>query len=305
MAARYGGKFSPQGQSGSGTQGPESVSRVRPSDPAPVHPFHNRPRWLMLAGMPFLFTAFGEAPLGLAIDLAAFGCLGLSAFLTREGLKAEMAYQARKIARRPALPRKIIGAVITGLGLGLGAYDPAHGLAGPLILGLVGAVLHHLTFGPDPLSDKGMEGIDAFQQDRVARVVDTAEQYLTGMRAAILRARDDRMAARVDLFIASARELIRAVENDPRDLTAARKYLVVYLMGARDATVAFADLFGATRDAKAQSDYVALLTDLETNFTARTRSLIEGGRADLDLEIDVLRDRLAREGVVPKTPSET
>jgi len=72
---------------------------------------------------------------------------------------------------------------------------------------------------------------------------------------------------------------------------------VVYLMGARDASVKFADLYKRTKDAQARTDYEALLTDLETNFAARTQKMLEGGRTDMDIEIKVLRDRLAREGV--------
>ncbi len=47
--------------------------------------------------------------------------------------------------------------------------------------------------------------------------------------------------------------LFRTVEGDPRDLTAARKYLSVYLMGARDATVKFADLYAQNRNTKARA----------------------------------------------------
>ena len=43
----------------------------------------------------------------------------------------------------------------------------------------------------------------------------------------------------------------------------------------------------------------ALLGDLEASFDALTRRLHEGGRTDMDIEIQVLRDRLAREGVRP------
>ena len=34
---------------------------------------------------------------------------------------------------------------------------------------MLGAGLHFFSFGPDPLRDKGMEGVDEFQTDRVAR----------------------------------------------------------------------------------------------------------------------------------------
>ena len=76
-------------------------------------------------------------------------------------------------------------------------------------------------------------------------------------------------------------------------------------MGARDATVKFSDLYAHTKDQKAREDYEALLTDLEGTFAARTRSLIEGGRTDFDIEMQVLRDRLAREGVRPAEPERT
>jgi hypothetical protein len=145
-----------------------------------------------------------------------------------------------------------------------------------------------------------MEGIDTFQQDRVARVVDQAEAHLKGMKDAIIRAGDRGLEARVDQFQNTARVMARTVEEDPRDLTAARKYLGVYLEGARDATVKFADLFARTKDAAVKADFETFLTDIEANFNARTQKLLLDDRTDMDIEIKVLRDRLQREGVMPK-----
>lgn len=301
MAQRYGGKYSPPGAPGS-VSGPNRGAL--PALPA-AHPFASRLKWLVIAASPLLFTAFGQGPVGLALDLAAFGLIALSAFMTGEGLRAEMAYHARRVARRPSLPRKAIGAVLTGLGLGLGAYVPAGmdpgtlgaGVIGGLVIAVLGAGLHMLSFGPDPMRDKGAEGIDLAQQDRVARAIEEGEAYLRQMRDAILRVGDRKLEARVDLFAATARDLFRRIEDDPTDLAAARRYLGVYLLGARDATVKFADLYAATRDPKMLNDYQQLLADLEANYTTRSRALIEDGRADLNIEIDVLRERLDREGV--------
>ena len=102
--------------------------------------------------------------------------------------------------------------------------------------------------------------------------------------------------ARVDRFTATARAMFRTVEADPRDLTAARKYLGVYLMGARDASVKFADHYARSRDPQALADYGALLDDLEANFAERTQKLLADGKTDLTVAIEVLRERLAREG---------
>ena len=134
-------------------------------------------------------------------------------------------------------------------------------------------------------------------RDRVARVVEEAEKHLSAMTDAIRRAGDRQAETRLAAFQASARELIRTVEEDPRDLTAARKYLGVYLRGARDATAKFADIYARSRDAQARADYFALLDDLTQNFAARTRKSLLEDRGDLNIEIDVLRERLSREGV--------
>ena len=160
--------------------------------------------------------------------------------------------------------------------------------------------MHLFAFGLDPLRDKGVDGIDTFQTDRVARAVDEAERHLSAMSQAITRAGDRRLEARVEQFKTTARTLFRTVEEDPRDLTAARKYLSVYLLGARDATIKFADIYGRNRDAQAKADFTALLDDLEGNFAARTEKLLLDDRSDLDIEIEVLRDRLQREGVRPQ-----
>ncbi len=290
MAQRYGGKYSPEGQQPAQKPGAEfrAAKRTRAG---------GRVNLLFLAPLPLIWSAFGNGPAALALNLSALGLLLLAAWLTREGLIAQEAYEARTVARRPAFPRKIAGSLLTGLGLGLAGFAATGDLIAPAIYLVIGTVLHFLSFGPDPMKDKGMEGVDTFQTDRVARAVDEAEKHLDAMTDAMKRAGDRQMMARLTQFQTTARDLFRTVENDPRDLTAARKYLSVYLMGARDATIKFADIYARTGDAQARTDYAALLDDLEQNFAARTRKLLLDDRSDLTIEIDVLRDRLKREGL--------
>jgi len=300
MAQRYGGEFSPE----PGRKPEDGAPKA-----APRGPFEGQVRtkaggrvnFLFLAPLPLAVRAFFLPPDGLAMTLGAFGLLILAAWLTREGILAQEAYDARKIARRPAIPRKIFASLLTGAGLALAALAGGHVLAAVIlaavIFGVLGAALHAFAFGLDPLKNKGMEGIDIFQTDRVARAVGEAEKYLAAMRDAVLRAKDREIEVRVDGFAATARAMFRTIENDPRDLTAARKYLTVYLMGARDAAVKFADIYARSRDAKARADFVELLDDLEANFTGKTQKLLIEDKTDLTIEIEVLRERLAREGV--------
>ncbi|NPD13652.1 hypothetical protein HOY34_00365 [Xinfangfangia sp. D13-10-4-6] len=298
-AQRFGGKYSPDGQGGGQGSGQRSPATSGAMPPIPrAAPGSERPRggWratlLFLTAFAFLFPAFGDEPGAMLMDLIAGGLLILAAWLTREGMRARAAFAARKVARRPAVPRILFGAIATGAALFTGGLI-GHGVSlYPVLFGLAGAALHIGAFGFDPWSDKGMEGIDRFQTDRVARALAGAEKTLSQMKDAILRAKDRQLEARVDRFIAQTRGLMQRVEEDPGDLTAARRYLTVYLEGARDATAKFADLWAIRPDPKARADYEALLTDLETTFATRSENLLGNDRDNLDIEISVLRDRL-------------
>lgn len=291
MAKRYGGKFSPDGSTTD-----HEAGKLGPFLNAKRSKAGGRVNMLFIAPLPLIWKAFTSEPIVMAQYLLALGLLILAAWMTREGIMAQEAYDARKVARRPALPRKIVGSLLTGLGLGtagLAGFGPVE--AGIFVV--LGTVIHSLAFGFDPLKNKGTEGIDTFQTDRVARAVDEAEKHLTAMSDAIQRAGSRPMERRVEEFQKTARDLFRTIEDDPRDLTSARKYLSVYLKGARDATVKFADVYSRNQSAEARDGYAALLDDLEQNFAARTQKLLLNDHSDLTIEIDVLRERLQREGI--------
>jgi hypothetical protein len=284
MAQKFGGAHSPDMQK----------AGVKP---AAIKPQKKRARAKVLGfvAIPLLFTAFGDGPIGLATNIAAFASIAFAAWLTSEGLEAEEAYEARTISRRPAIPRKLLGSLATGTGVALATMDS--GLINGVLYGLIAAGLHAFAFGLDPMKNKAIEGVDNFQSDRVARAVDEAEDHLAKMLAAVERTRDRVTIARVQNFQQAARTMFRSVEQDPRDLTSVRKYLGVYLLGARDAATKFADLYIKTEDQSAKHDFVSLLDDLQANFTSKSERLLLNNKIDLDIEIGVLRDRLGREGV--------
>ena len=294
MAKRFGGKHSPESvndPSSAKDRARISASRMQ------VDAAGAKSNFLFLPPVILAFTSLNDGSVGLLLGLAGAAILGLGAWLLREGLRAEAAYEERQIARRPALPRKIIAADLAGIGIGIAAFAGGSGIVDSVIYGFVTAVLHLCAFGIDPLRNKRMEGVDTFQQDRVARVVDEAEAHISAFSEHIETLRDRSLSRRVDEFIEIAREMIRTVENDPRDLSAARKFLGVYLMGARDAAAKFANIYARNRDPDARHKFEALLADLEQNFTLKTQKLLSDDRTEMDIEIKVLRDRLQREGL--------
>jgi len=169
--------------------------------------------------------------------------------------------------------------------------------AGGLVLGFTGVALimsTRISGGADPVATR-----------RVAKVVDTGEAYLKSMASVIARLGDRQLDDRVEEFQVTAREMFRTVERDPRDLTAARKYMGVYLMGARDAADRFATVYERSRSPRDRADFIALLDDMQARFEARTETLLADNRADMEIEIEVLRERLIREGVRPEPAKES
>ncbi len=198
----------------------------------------------------------------------------------------------------PAIPRKLFAADLCGLGVGLAAYFGwQQELASALVFAFAATGLHLLAFGLDPMRRKGPDGMNRFDAERVARAVDKAEALLRETMEAAAKIGDRRLEGRVESLASAARDMFRAVESDPRDLASARKFLTVYLKGARDATQKFAEFYSRTRDADARRDYEALLADLEHSFDAQHKAMLLDNRTDLDVEIEVLRDRLKQEGL--------
>jgi 5-bromo-4-chloroindolyl phosphate hydrolysis protein len=290
LAKKFGGKFSPDATAPDGIR--EAVV-----DERKVTAAGSKAKVLFVPGVLLAFLSLNEGALDLILGLIGAGVLTLAAWLTRDGLRAAAAFEMRKVARKPSIPRKMFGSVLAGVGIALASLSNDPSVLAAIIYGIVAAGLHTAAFGIDPLRDKRMEGIDTFQQDRVAKVVDEAEAYLVSMKDHIDSIGDRHLETRTTQFQLMARRMIRTVEEDPRDLTGARKFLGVYLMGARDAAAKFADLYKRQRNEDARADFEALLSDLEQNFAARTDKMLLDDRSDMDIEIKVLRDRLQREGL--------
>lgn len=299
-AQRYGGKFSPDKAGAAPPAAPSTGFSNRRA-----HRFDIRARYLYLTPLPLLFAGLGAigrgSPFETVVEIGGFAGLMLAAWLLNEGQRAEAAFDARAVAKPPSIPRKLIAAVLCAVSVAVvGAFSLGQGIIGGVVFGAVAGAAHLLAFGIDPMKAKGIEGQDPFATERVARAIDEAESVLRTTLDAGARIGDRRLEGRIERLCAQAREVFRVVEQDPRDLTRARKFLNVYLVGLRDATVKFADLWGRSRDPEVLTKYEDLLGDLETSFNRHRTDLLEDNRSDLDVEIEVLRDRLHQDGLTAR-----
>lgn len=280
-----------------GAHSPGAADRAAAPEP-PALPGRFWAAALFAAPAPLLPSIFGEilrgAPLEAGYEIACGMALLLGAELLREGRKAEAAWMARASAARPALPRKIIAALLCGLGTGaLAAWPWGLGIAAGAGYGILCAALHLVAFGIDPLSDKGF----ASDARRAETAIAAAETMIAETLAAARRLGDRGLEARVQALMQAARPVLRRIEEDPRELPRARRFLSVALTGARDATLQYARL--GLADPEMHAAYSALLGELEKSFAAARERLSAESRDALEIEIEVLTERLARDMPAP------
>ncbi len=310
-AQRFGGQYSPNAASKPGATAKASGNVAQPGAKfrgKRASSVDVRTILMFILPTPILLSALGSIGRGEAlrtgIVIAIYALLIFAAYLLREGQKAADAFDARPIARPPAFPRKIAAAGLTGLGVAGASWisqtagtvlEMSAGLFTAIGFGALTVVAHVIAFGIDPMKAKGVSGIGQAELDRVTDAIDQAESKLSAIEATAKRLKDKDITARVAGFGNEVREMLGIVQNDPSDLGRARRYLGIYLNGADEALTKYADSHTRLDDPKIRTDLLDLLGDLEASFARGREALLLDDKTDLEVEIEVLRDRLAQE----------
>lgn len=261
--------------------------------------------WLLIAlALPLVFAGIIEIWDGNAFGaIRDFGLFALIAFATtiiRTGLSAEAEYEAREFASAPGLPRKIIGSGLLGLALLLTCWTGwGIGLFQSIGFGIMGTAASLVSFGLDPMKGKGYTTSSGITPQMVVEAIEEAEEKIDGMERAGREIKDRPLRDRISRVAKRARDILARIEQDPSDLRRSRKFLVVYLDGALEATRKYArtqnDLSG---DTTVYVKFRSLLDDMEREFDHQHEKLLKNDRIDLDVEIDVLADRLKAESAL-------
>lgn len=262
-----------------------------------------RTRAMFLVPIPLLFMGLYSAVTGSAIEMvgrfAGFGLFMLAAWLLMEGQKAQHAYEARDVAKPPAFPRKLFASILTGVAVAatslFGFLPLLNEPVTAAVYAVMAALLHSVSFGLDPMKAKGLEGYSKQEVTRLLQALERGERLMEETLAAASTFPDRRLQQQVARLVEEARGVFRAIEKDPRDLDRSRKFMAVYLQGARDATVKLAHLKAQSQALQEYDDYERLLTDLQQQFERQQQSLLRNDRTELDVEVEVLRERIKQE----------
>ena len=127
-----------------------ALGKVAPADDVPVG-------FMVLATCPLILWLLDGTVAGFASALLIIALFGVGLLCLSVGQKAHVAYDMTEIAARPKIPFKLIGSAIIALVVGLLASTKIMVPAVPTVIGLSIFILCLISFGLDPMRDKGMD----------------------------------------------------------------------------------------------------------------------------------------------------
>jgi 5-bromo-4-chloroindolyl phosphate hydrolysis protein len=239
------------------------------------------------------------ALLKVVVNSVALAIMLYAATLARKGLAKEAEYNHRKVAMAPQYPLKAAAAGLIALATAAVAYfsvDYSSTIA--VCFGIGAFVGFYLLYGLDPREEKAVKISHGLTTEDVVRAVDEGRRAIAGIEDANTRINNPELSHRLERITELANQILTAIEEEPRDLRRARKFLTVYLDGAKRVTEGYARLHGNGQVGELEENFRRVLVTIERVFNEQYARLQENNVLDLDVQIEVLKTQLEREGVV-------
>ena len=193
-------------------------------------------------------------------------------------------------------PFKPVGSALISLATGMTAWlGVGHPPAIAAAFALVALLGCYLTYGFDlhrsrPLSDGVGEHTQTMLSD--------ADRSITAIEQASRDIRQPELGTRLRRITELARAILDRLEEDPRDLRRARKFLNVYLDGVQNVVEDYAKTHNRIMAPELNERFRHALITVEDVFREQQQTLLESDVEQLDVKIEVLTQQLEREGII-------
>ena len=233
--------------------------------------------------------------------VASLALLILAGTFIQKGLEAEAAYNSRRVARPPG-PRKLFGALAVAASVFLLAWiADGQGLFMSLLYGVLGSIGCVMAYGLDPMGrkdiDAGLAERSGLKSEDVIAAVSEAESKIREIELNARELHNRELTERLTRIAAQARAVLAQVERDPGDLRRARRFFVTYLDGTRDVVRKYREQQNDLSSTPLAESFRHVLETVERVFIEQEQVLKRNESLDLEVQIEVLKTQLEKEGV--------
>ena len=293
------------------------MSNAKPYNPT-LHKARYKLKGLMLFIVPFpvliaaIIDLLQSHPMDAIINATAFAGFMLSASIARLGFKNEGKYIERTIAKAPSTPYKTIAAIflsvttgLLNLWLSIGGDNSDHNLwlsigdniMTSILVGLTTFIGFYLYYGLDPRKDKAGNLRFGVSTEEIMQALEDAEVRIDAIDAARRHIANIDINQQLQRITDKARAILKTIEEDPKDLDRSRKFLKVYLDGAKKVTESYAKAKDIEQEVDLKTNFMNVLDSIEQTFDKQQEELKKNNHFDLDVQIEVLKTQLKQEGI--------
>lgn len=248
----------------------------------------------------FLVPLFLSVVLALfQTNIKAFILSSISFFLflavagiAKKGFYEEGQYHANTFTKAPKIPYKMIAGYLLGGATFFTAFvTGSQPFVKSAFLALIATIGYYLFYGFDPKKDK-LENLGDVSADFVIETIQEAKAKLAHIEHDMTEIKDSILYDKLSIAVSKAESILQTIQEDPKDVRVARKFLIVYIDGIARVTDAYTDLEETDINAQTKEKLHNLMDDVEVRFEKELTRLKNNNAFDLDVHIDVLKEQI-------------
>jgi len=222
----------------------------------------------------------------------AFALFYLTANLAKKGFRQESVYRSSVFTKAPEIPFKKYAAYLLGIATFFTALVPGEkSFIISLFLALIATLGYYMFYGFDPKEDK-TKNIGGVSAEFVIETIDEAKSKIIGIEDDMREIHDNILHDKLQVAIEKSELILQTIQEDPKDIRVARKFLVVYLDGVANVTDSYTALEEDKIDKETKQRLHELMDDVEQKFDKELERLKSNNEFDLDVHIDVLKEQI-------------
>jgi 5-bromo-4-chloroindolyl phosphate hydrolysis protein len=214
------------------------------------------------------------------------------ATLAKRGFIQEGVYHQNTFTKAPKVPYKMIaGYLLGGSTFFTAMVAGSQGFMNSAFLAIIATVGYYLFYGFDPKSDK-FNNLGDVSSEFVLETIKEAKDKLSFIENDMKEINDTVLYEKLNIAVSKAKNIIQTIQEDPKDVRVARKFLIVYLDGIAKVTDSYTALDETDISTDTKTRLHSLMDDVEKKFDKELKRLKNNNEFDLDVHIDVLKEQI-------------
>jgi 5-bromo-4-chloroindolyl phosphate hydrolysis protein len=212
--------------------------------------------------------------------------------LAKKGFTQEALYHTNTFTKAPKFPYKMYaGYLLGGATFFTSFITGEQPLLKSVFLAFIATVGYYLLYGFDPKKDK-LENLGDVSAEFVLETIKEAKTKLSRVEEDMLHIKDTILHSKLQTALTQADHILKTIQEDPKDVRVARKFLTVYIDGIAKVTKSYTELDEADITTETTHRLHTLMDDVETRLGKELSRLKNNNAFDLDVHIDVLKEQI-------------